>query len=101
MIIYNITYQPDPAISEEWLDWMLTEEIPSIMQTGCFERYQVAKLLETGESEGPTYSFQFYTSGKTAYDHYLAVYAPSLRENSLARWGDQVISFRSVMESVH
>ena len=37
-----------------------TEHIKEIMETGCFTRYQMVKLLETDEEEGATYAIQYY-----------------------------------------
>ena len=54
MFIYNITTQVSWGIHEEWLKWQLSEHIPQIMSKGCFKKYQMQKLLEIDETEGPT-----------------------------------------------
>ena len=101
MIIYNITFKADWSIQEQWLQWMLDVHVPGMMATGCFESYQAARLLEVDESEGPTFSFQFYAISKAQYNRYLTLYAPALRVDSRERWGEKLVSFRSLMESVH
>jgi hypothetical protein len=36
-----------------------------------------------------------------AYEHYVSVHAPALREKSLEKWGDRVLSFRTLMEVIN
>ena len=101
MIVYNITTQVNHAIHKAWLVWQLNTHIPAIMATGCFENYQMLQLLEIDESEGPTYATQFYAVSKADYNRYIALYAPSLRQKTIQAWGEEVVSFRTLMQVVH
>jgi hypothetical protein len=93
MLIYNITVRVEQAIADEWLDWMLRVHIPEVMQTGCFVRYQLLKLLEQDESGGPTYVVQYYASSLEKYQEFL-----SHRKEFVNIWTDQIVSFRTIME---
>ncbi|MGA1435113.1 MAG: DUF4286 family protein, partial [Candidatus Kapaibacteriota bacterium] len=33
---YEVFMQVDSSIAEEWVEWMRTEHIPEVMQTGVF-----------------------------------------------------------------
>ncbi len=101
MLIYNITTQITWRIALDWITWMKEKHIPEIMTTGCFTDYRFVKLLETDETEGPTYAIQFYVENAEQYNLYLDVYAPGLRDDTGKQWGDQFISFRSLMEVVN
>ncbi len=79
---------------------MKEKHIPEVMRTGCFTEYRFARLLETDESEGPTYSIQYTAEEKALYETYIAHHAPALRQDMLNTWGDQFISFRSLLELV-
>lgn len=101
MLIYNVTIKVSWAIHDEWLQWMRQVHMPAMAGTGCFTRYQLVKLLETDEEEGPTYAAQYYASSHADYHRYLEQHAPALRAISFEKWGDQFIAFRSVMEIVN
>ncbi|MDO9375753.1 MAG: DUF4286 family protein [Bacteroidota bacterium] len=101
MIIYNITTKVHPAIHEEWVTWVKEEQVPFILQTGCFITATVARLLEVDESDGPTYAVQFRGESKSLYNQYVENYSPEVSKIAFKKWGDQIISFRSVMQVVH
>src|SRR5688500_9612582 len=100
MIVYNVTIKVDQSIAEKWLDWLLKEHIPDILQTKCFSDYQVARLLEVDDSEGPTYSIQYKAVSKADYNRYIELHANEMRKRSYDKWGERFIAFRSVMELV-
>jgi hypothetical protein len=100
-IIYNVTVKVESSIEKEWLQWMLQEHIPEVMQTGCFIDYKVVRLLEVDESEGPTYAIQYSAESKAIYNQYISKFAAALRDKTFEKWGQRFIAFRSVMEVVH
>lgn len=99
-IIYNVTNKVDAAIADAWLNWMLEEHIPAMMQTGCFSSYKVVRLLEVDDAEGPTYAVQYSADSKADYNRYITGHAPAMRQKSYEKWGDRFIAFRSVMQVV-
>lgn len=101
MIIYNVTTKVGSGISDRWLNWLIEEHIPEIIATGCFTGAKVLRLLETDDSEGPTYAIQYFAESKSMYDLYIGRHAEKLRQKAFSKWGDQFISFRSVMAVVH
>jgi hypothetical protein len=100
MLIYNVTIKVDQQIADNWLNWLLQEHIPDIMQTKCFVDYKVVRLLEVDDSEGPTYAVQYNAESKADYNRYIEMYSSQMRERSFKKWGNQFIAFRSVMEVV-
>ncbi len=101
MIIYNITTKTDWSIHEAWFQWMQEEHIPEILATGMFHDCSMMRLLEVDDEEGPTYAVQFLTHAIENYYNYMAGFAPFLRQKSMQKWGDQFISFRSLMQTVN
>jgi hypothetical protein len=101
MLIYNVTIQVTHAIHDSWIEWMKIEHIPEVMNTGCFEKYQWVRLLETDETEGITYAVQYYCAEKKNYESYIQRHAPLLRQKGLDKWGNQFIAFRSLMGIVN
>jgi len=100
MILYNVTIKVDQQIANIWLQWLLNEHIPAIMQTNCFVDYKVVRLLEVDDSEGPTYAIQYYAESKADYNRYIEIHASKMRNLSFDKWGERFIAFRSVMEVV-
>ncbi len=101
MIIYNVTIKVQASIHQEWLIWLKADHIPAILNTGCFTHSTILQLLETDDSEGPTYALQFHTESKAQYNRYLELFSNELRKKSYEKWGNQFIAFSSVMQVVN
>ena len=101
MIVYNVTTKVTHAIHQNWLHWIKEEHIPDIIGTGCFTHATVLQLLEMDDSEGPTYVVQYFADSKSLYNNYIEKYAVAMRQKAFAKWGDQFIAFRSVMQVIH
>lgn len=101
MFIYNVTIKIDHSIHEAWLQWMNETHIPDVMNTGCFEKSLFVKLLETDETEGPTYAVQYYAVSKAQYNRYIDLYSAKLRKDGMNKWGNKFIAFRTLMEVVN
>ena len=100
MIIYNITIKVEKQIADSWLQWLLHEHIPAVMQTNCFVAYKVVRLLEVNDTDGPTYAVQYSATSKADYNRYIEMYSSQMQKQSFDKWGEQFIAFRSVMEVV-
>lgn len=100
MIIYNVTIQVENDIAGEWLSWMKEEHIPRVMGTNCFTKYQIVKLVEVDETESKTYAVQYSANSKADYNRYIELHAPALRKETIDKWGDRFVAFRSLMEVV-
>ena len=99
-IIYNVTVKVDPFIADHWLQWLLEEYAPGILQTGCFTNYKVVRLLEVDDTEGPTYAIQYHAPSKADYNRYIELHAADMRKKSFDKWGERFLAFRSVMQVV-
>lgn len=100
MIVYNITTKILPQIKEQWLHWQTNEHIPEIMATGLFDEYKVYRLMEQDESEGFTFTAQYFTSSWQRYQQYVDTCSASIRKKAVDKWGNQCIAFRTVMQLV-
>lgn len=100
MIVYNITNRVRWDIMEDWLSWQLEEQIPAFLRTGLFDNYQLYRLLDQDEEEGPTFVIQLFTSNLERYEKFLIEFAPELTETARVKWGDGFIAFRTLMERV-
>lgn len=101
MIIYNLTIKVHTSIQNEWLTWLKEEHIPDILNTGCFTNANILQLLETDDTEGPTYAIQYRAESKALYNRYIEKFSDTMRQKSFEKWGDQFIAFRSVLQVVN
>lgn len=101
MIIYNVTIKVATPITDAWLKWQQEEHIPEMIGTGCFTHAVITRLLEIDDSEGPTFAVQFHAESKALYNRYIDKFAGEMRQKSFAKWGNQFIAFRSVMQIVN
>ena len=101
MIVYNVTIKITAAIQTDWLQWIKKVHVPEILQTGCFTHATVLRLLEVDDSEGPTYTVQYFAESKGLYNNYIETHADLMRQKSFDKWGNQFIAFRSVMQVVN
>lgn len=101
MIIYNVTTKVDRAIHEAWLHWLKEEHIPDIIQTGCFTKGVILHLMEADDEEGITYAVQYYAESKASYNRYIEKYAEEMRARAKNKFGDRIVSFRTLMQVVN
>ncbi|MBN8879537.1 MAG: DUF4286 family protein [Sphingobacteriales bacterium] len=100
-IVYNVTTKVAEPVADKWLQWMKEEHIPDIIGTGCFTHAVILRLIEVDETEGPTYAVQFFSESKALYNRYIENFSEEKRKTALAKWGSNVISFRSVLQVVN
>jgi hypothetical protein len=101
MIIYNVTTKIDQSIADSWLEWLKKEHIPEIINTGCFTHAVILSLLETDDTEGPTYAVQYHAESKALYNKYIEKYAEVMRKKAMDKWENKFIAFRSLMQVVN
>lgn len=100
MIIYNVTVNIDDSVHDEWLEWMKTEHIPQVLATGKFKEAKLTKVLVEEEKGGVTYSTQFRAFSREALDDYYNNDAEGLRNESLKKFADKMLAFRTELEII-
>ena len=101
MIIYNITMLVSWPIHDEWKKWLKNEYIPELLSTKLFSDYQVVRLMEVNEDEGPTYALQLYLTNADDFNTYRDKYLESFLNKEKSVWGDYATSFSSLMEVIN
>jgi hypothetical protein len=98
MIIYNVTVKIDAEAADEWVKWMKEEHMPELMKTGLFTDSRLCRLLEQDETEGRTYTAQYFCNTIEDYNSYIDNHAQHMRDKGFARFGNRFMAFRTVME---
>ena len=70
------------------------------MATGLFYEYHFFHLLEQDEAEGKTFVIQFFANSLHEYEKYIQLYAIELRKKTIAKWQNQFIVFRTLLQTV-
>ena len=100
MFLYNITFNIEPEIKEQWIDWMKNEYFPFVMKTGMFQKVKFFRLLNETENQGFTYSVQFFSESLEKVNQYLEQYAHEIvdRHNLIFKY--KHVSFMTILEHV-
>ncbi|MFM2360809.1 MAG: hypothetical protein RLY16_2802 [Bacteroidota bacterium] len=101
MFIYNVTIKIVPEIQDAWLEWLKHTHVPEVLETGCFSKATIVRLLEVDDSDGPTYAIQYFAESKALYNRYIDKFANSLRDKSFEKWGNRFMAFRSLMQVIN
>ncbi len=99
MYIYNVTINIQEDIHDEWVNWMKTEHIPEMLDTGKFTKALMSKVLVNEEMGGITYSVQYTTESKAMLQKYYEENAVALRAKTKPFEG-KFVAFRTEMEIV-
>lgn len=100
MYIYNVTINIDPSIQQSWLDWMQNVHIPDMLATGKFSEARICRVLVEEETGGLTYAVQYQAPDRGTLQRYYEEDAARLRKDSLERFGDKCVAFRTELEII-
>ena len=99
MYIYNVTVNIDESVHKEWLSW-IQNHIQDVLATGSFIAAKLTQVLVEEEMGVFTYSIQYRANTKENLNDYYNVYAAKLRGESMKRFADKMISFRTELKVV-
>ncbi|WP_114748290.1 DUF4286 family protein [Pleomorphovibrio marinus] len=100
MILYNITISISPENETDFISWMKQHYIPKALKSGCFYEHRFLRLLHHEPGEGVNFSVQFHTRSMAEMKTFEAECARELRVLLEKKFGEQFVSFRSLLESV-
>lgn len=100
MIIYNVTIKVENSVADSWVYWMKAEHMPDLMSTDLFIDCRLSRLLEQDETEGITYTAQYFCDGIEEYNAYIATHADNMRERANKMFGGKFVAFRTIMETI-
>lgn len=98
MILYNITFNVEPEIQEEWHVWMINEYLPFVLGTNLFFDSKMFRLIN--EDQGLTYSVQFFSDSLKKVNTYLENYAPEIVDRHNDTFKYKHVSFMTILESI-
>tara|TARA_B100002019_G_C21179599_1_gene552932 strand:- start:744 stop:1052 length:309 start_codon:yes stop_codon:yes gene_type:complete len=99
MIIYNVTCNVENEILQEWLQWMLEIHIPDVMQTGFFLEANINKVMSSND-DGVTYAISYSCESIKKLHEYQLKFSDELQRKHTDRYGEKVVSFRTILETI-
>lgn len=99
MFIYNVTINIDETVHKEWLTWM-EAHIPAVLNTGKFISAKLTEVLVDEEMGGKTYSVQYTAANREELDNYYKEDADKLQVESLKKFGDKMLAFRTELKLI-
>ena len=101
MFIYNITFNVETLIEDEWLEWMKKDYILDVLRTKYFSEHRILRLInEHPDTLGTTYAVQFTTTNINDVQQYLANQGAVLQNELMTKFGQKVLSFTTLLEEV-
>lgn len=99
MIVYNVTVSLEPAIEQDWLDWMKSTHIPDVMNTNCFTKARLSKVQGKEENEC-TYAISYDCPSDEKYGEYLKNHALTLQKDHTERYYGKFAAFRTLLDVI-
>jgi hypothetical protein len=100
MMLYNVTLNVEEDMAADFEQWMKETHIPQVMATGHFQSYRFLKLLDQEYGEGITFAVQYLMADRNTLEDYQAFHGPRLRQETLQRYGDKCVAFRTLLEVI-
>jgi hypothetical protein len=100
MILYNVTVNLDKNIEADWIAWMKSDHIPEVIATGFFTESKMYRIIHEQEDGSVNYSVQYFAESLDHVLQYQKEFSPKLQADVTARYQDQIVSFRTVLEAV-
>ncbi|MBP8783649.1 MAG: DUF4286 family protein [Paludibacter sp.] len=98
MLIFNTTYLVSDKVYGKWIKWIREENIPYMLQSGYFDKPQIAKVYANEEQEGESFSVQYHVAGLDELEQWHLKYAAEFQSNFRSKFGEEVIFFATVLE---
>lgn len=99
MIIYNVTLSINPELEKEVIKWLKEVHIPEVMETQLFISYKMFKIVEDPiKREHNSYAVQYELANWENFQTYTDEHADRLRNETLQKYGENVLAFRTFLE---
>jgi hypothetical protein len=101
MIIYNVTLSIHSNIEEEFLTWLKKTHIPEVLETKLFLDGKIYKIIENIETKSHnSFAVQYRLKTWEDFEKYQQHHAKALQQKTRNLFGEQVLAYRTFLESV-
>jgi hypothetical protein len=100
MKVYNISFQIDPALEFQWLEWMKNNFIPQTLACQSFSDHKLYQI-EVQADQSPTYTLQLYCDNIELWQSYQQLHASTHLQDIALTWGEKCYYFCTEMQIVN
>jgi hypothetical protein len=97
MIIYNLTFNVENAVKDEWTGWMQNKILPALTNKNILQSVVMSELI-LEEPQGTSFSVQFFVETPQKLDLFLENHLPDLLASMNRKFGDKVVFFPTKMK---
>lgn len=97
MFVFTVKASVTQEIADKWFNYMTTKHIRDVLNTRCFEKAELEKILDTGD-EVAKFVARYYFNSMVDYNEYVTKFAPTLRAEHNELFGNSVIAERTISE---
>jgi hypothetical protein len=98
MIIYNTTFNVDEQVEDQWLNWVKTDYIPMLQDTGIFTKHVFSKILVEEEMGGISYSLQLFCTNMALLKTFDENQKDVIDSKMLAEFSGKFVMFHTLLE---
>lgn len=97
-VLYNITYNVDESVLQDWLTWMKSEFINKHIATKYFESANMVKILVEEEMGGESYAVMYKSSSLELLEDFVVNHSPVFNKELSDKFGQKVLTFMTLLE---
>jgi hypothetical protein len=75
--------------------------LPFLNSTNLIAKHLLLRLKDIDETDGPTYALQIFVETEVLYSKFASEHLSEINQLQKARWGNNMLSFATLMEVVH
>lgn len=98
MLIYNTTYLVSDKVYGAWYKWIKEYAIPFMTESGHLIQPQVAKVLNSDDQDGTSFSVQVKVRNVDILERWNAQYEAEIQRNCFEKFGTDVLFFSTTLE---
>ena len=100
MIVFNTTYHTDNARKEEFIQWLKSTYIPTVLEHGALQEPRLTRIFAEDESEGTSLSLQFNAPDTDTLESWHRECGEALFEEMRKKFNNQVLGFSTLLEVI-
>lgn len=100
MYIFNTTYLVSEKLYDVWFKWLHEHHIPMMLNSGSFDKPQIAKVMNSESERGASYSVQFCVANAELLETWNEKHAEMFLAEFTERFGHEILLFSTVLEVI-
>lgn len=100
MIVFNTTFHVEPAVQEEFVEYMLQHYIPACTRSGLLTCPRLAQVFGKEPDEGASYAIEFTTTDLYTLERWNTEESSSVHAPLLNKFKEKIAGFSTVLQTI-